>query len=978
MAVIHPRPRHNRGYANSIPRPILAAPTRPNFNNYPYTSTIKVAYQNVNGWKNKVNEIRLSFLNLDLDVFLIAHTGLLDNKKEDLIKMNPYTCYQHNPTGEFYAGVGICVKKNIKHRRVTHKFHHDTIAVQIETPTGPIILATNYHRPELDYLPIEDLEWLANHQTPTYLLADLNSHHSTLPHHNSTDLKGRVLHNVFLSRGRLIHIGPAFPTFHAPGSPGTAPDIVLTNKNTYHNHYITPLRVNTSDHIPIKLTISSKPIFKKVKCEHTDAADWTKYAQILKDSAEPINLRHATQNDVCTTIASKISSIQDARKQSIPQIKICTRPFIPVSLKFKRLTSVLCHLTDHHSKTNNLNVHLMLNRQRRKTIQLLREEGRLLANHHWLETISKLAELRAHNPRKYWKHLKKLMGRPAQAIKITHDHTAATAVIKDLAEIVQHMTNVWSQRIGPPPPHNIAPETHTMLQNFFAQSPDACKPHDTADFNRLNPACKYSKPIPPIEVYNTITSFKYKAPGDDSINKQHLSNLPKIFIVQLAHIFTACLSMGYFPDNLKSAIMIFIPKPDKPKHDPVNYRPISLISIIAKIYGKILTARLTTFLADKHLNHPMQYGFTKNRGTHSALAMVYEYIARLQAGPYPVRLSLVLRDIKSAFDRLDHRIIKYHLAKTDPPMPSVLCKALSSFLDGRTARIRIGSTTGNSFPLLGGVPQGASPSAPLFNLVISNAPRGHNCMHQYSGYADDCNQIIATTCSKKKASSATKYHGPAVIRAIKTQNEFEHSVGLISEPAKSWVIPVNQRVYPKIVVEGQEYMQPDRPVKLLGLSITKTSFTKSHVAAQAQKANEALGSIGRFYSLPTDKKLQLVKLVVFPHLTYPPIPLHTAAKTNLMKLQSIQSRALKWVLNIRWYDFMSNKKIHEKLNVRALNQELYWRARKTWDNIKDNNAADLDAYQTLMSMPYYSEKQKADFPSSYEIAMGPEPRPIYK
>ena len=97
-----------------------------------------------------------------------------------------------------------------------------------------------------------------------------------------------------------------------------------------------------------------------------------------------------------------------------------------------------------------------------------------------------------------------------------------------------------------------------------------------------------------------------------------------------------------------------------------------------------------------------------------------------------------------------------------------------------------------------------------------------------------------------------------------------------------------------------------------------------------------------------------------------------------MKLQSIQSRALKWVLNIRWYDFMSNKKIHEKLNVRALNQELYWRARKTWDNIKDNNAADLDAYQTLMSMPYYSEKQKADFPSSYEIAMGPEPRPIYK
>ena len=94
-------------------------------------------------------------------------------------------------------------------------------------------------------------------------------------------------------------------------------------------------------------------------------------------------------------------------------------------------------------------------------------------------------------------------------------------------------------------------------------------------------------------------------------------------------------------------------------------------------------------------------------------------------------------------------------------------------------------------------------------------------MHQYSGYADDCNQIIATTCSKTNASSATRYHGPAVIRAIKTQNDFEHSVGLITEPAKSWVIPVNQRVFPKIEVAGQEYMQPDHSVKLLGLSITK-------------------------------------------------------------------------------------------------------------------------------------------------------------
>ena len=213
--------------------------------------------------------------------------------------------------------------------------------------------------------------------------------------------------------------------------------------------------------------------------------------------------------------------------------------------------------------------------------------------------------------------------------------------------------------------------------------------------------------------------------------------------------------MGYFPDNLKSAIMIFISKPNKPKCDPTNYRPISLISVIAKIYGKILTFMFTEFLADRKLNHPLQYGFTKHRGTNSAIAMVYENITRQMAGTYNVRISLVLRDIKSAFDRLDHRRIKYHLANIG--LPPVLCKALSSFLDGRTAKIRIANTVGPIFPLLGGVPQGTSPSAPMFNLVIRHSPLGANIRHQYSGYADDRNQVIATQWGKKELLTQLKY-----------------------------------------------------------------------------------------------------------------------------------------------------------------------------------------------------------------------------
>ena len=182
----------------------------------------------------------------------------------------------------------------------------------------------------------------------------------------------------------------------------------------------------------------------------------------------------------------------------------------------------------------------------------------------------------------------------------------------------------------------------------------------------------------------------------------HLMHLPKIMLINLAHIFSAAIALGYYPDNLKSAIMVFIPKPGKQHCDPSNYRPISLLSLVGKIYGKILTQRFTMYLADKNLNHPHQYGFAKDRGTAHALAMVYEYVARQKTGVYDRRVTLVSRDIKGAFDRLDHRRVKYHLYNSGTP--PVLCKALSSFLDGRTARIRVGEVIGPPFPLLSGSP----------------------------------------------------------------------------------------------------------------------------------------------------------------------------------------------------------------------------------------------------------------------------------
>ena len=82
-------------------------------------------------------------------------------------------------------------------------------------------------------------------------------------------------------------------------------------------------------------------------------------------------------------------------------------------------------------------------------------------------------------------------------------------------------------------------DTVKILEDFFEGSPEACTPYETADFSRLDPSCPYSRPISPIDVYNTIYSFKNKAPGEDGITRMHLRHIPRIMLVNLAHICSA-------------------------------------------------------------------------------------------------------------------------------------------------------------------------------------------------------------------------------------------------------------------------------------------------------------------------------------------------------------------------------------------------------------------------------------------------------
>ena len=181
--------------------------------------------------------------------------------------------------------------------------------------------------------------------------------------------------------------------------------------------------------------------------------------------------------------------------------------------------------------------------------------------------------------------------------------------------------------------------------------------------------------------------------------------------------------------------MIYILKEGKSPIEHINYRPISLLNIPGKIFEKILNNRIIQHLEMNNLQTPRQHGFRKNRGTHTATAILNETIATAFGNGNKV--NVVLEDISKAFDKVWHDELKLIQAN----FPTYLVRINSYYLENRTAAIRIGTFLGQKFPLLSGVPQGGYLSPTLFALYTADLPppSGNN---ESIIYADGITQII--------------------------------------------------------------------------------------------------------------------------------------------------------------------------------------------------------------------------------------------
>ena len=195
-------------------------------------------------------------------------------------------------------------------------------------------------------------------------------------------------------------------------------------------------------------------------------------------------------------------------------------------------------------------------------------------------------------------------------------------------------------------------------------------------------------------------------------------------------MFKTVFNKNIIPHTWKLANIVPIPKPNKDKDKGTSYRPISLLSVIAKTLEKSILSYIRTHIPDT----PMQHGYKTQHSTVTALHTLNNTLAKgfNEMSPHARTITVAL-DMSKAFDTINIHTLIRKLLQTN--IPGTIIKFITNYIKGRNANTTYINHTSRQFQFKTGVPQGGVLSPTLYIIYTSDSPPP-NAPVQVMAYAD--------------------------------------------------------------------------------------------------------------------------------------------------------------------------------------------------------------------------------------------------
>ena len=174
------------------------------------------------------------------------------------------------------------------------------------------------------------------------------------------------------------------------------------------------------------------------------------------------------------------------------------------------------------------------------------------------------------------------------------------------------------------------------------------------------------------EVRDAIKSMaNNKSSGIDNCTAEVLKCLDEENLSEIATILTKYWNLEKVPEEMTKARVVSLYKKGNPRMQS-NYRPISLLNAIYKIYAKIIKSRIATII-DGFITKT-QYGFRKSRSTAQAIHVVRRIADYAEMGG--TDMNMLLLDLEKAFDRVFHQKLLESLRRLR--IPEKIVKVIES------------------------------------------------------------------------------------------------------------------------------------------------------------------------------------------------------------------------------------------------------------------------------------------------------------
>ena len=285
------------------------------------------------------------------------------------------------------------------------------------------------------------------------------------------------------------------------------------------------------------------------------------------------------------------------------------------------------------------------------------------------------------------------------------------------------------------------------LNNFFATvgSRTSAVVNSTRNVPLLLPriaTCSLKlRPVSFVELRRTVMTMR-------STGTCGIDGIPTVFVKRtfavighiILHVVNNSLITGHVPDSWKTALVYPIHKGGA-LNDPSQFRPISVVPLLAKITERIVQTQLYSYFSTHDLFSPTQHAYRRNHSTETALLTVSDFILSAMNRGEVVLLAMI--DLSKCFDTIDHATLIHVLE-----LYGVNTKWFRSYLSGHTQRVQIRTSDGKTLmsrspsnPI--GIYQGTALGPLLFSIFSNDMYLHVPDAVKIVQYADDTQLMVS-------------------------------------------------------------------------------------------------------------------------------------------------------------------------------------------------------------------------------------------